>query len=505
MKKFFLSSTFIFLISTLVILQVVPGSSAGSLIEKEDYKIDGTIEYKRFLNIAFIPLKITADRERQYLKSLLETLIKEKLLSYKKFRLPRNIENLKRFPFSSSGEEVPVARENPGQKITGPGGDGFLIPLFIEYPEPDRIKVSLENKNLMPAVPGVDLIINGEIKQEKDEVTLSLDVYNLIYSSKDKIIRKGAIGDIEKLKEEISAEIIKCIIVDHAYLSVSSSPPDAMIYIDERYFGRTGKKNILIESGPHNILLRKEAARNKELTVALEKNGSHSVDVKLDRKDLSPANTLRITTTPPGARVYLDSGFAGISPVVIKDLLKGTCRLRVDMEGYISSFQTVEINGRREQAVEIALEKGITSDYYYSRTDTYNSLFKYSLLGSAVSTFSFIYFGMKIEDEKAKQRGFVFADPDNHTAEEEAEYSELMEKTDDGIEDFTLYKNISLYSTIGLFITAGVFFYLDASQYDIDIAMYNPDAGSPGAVPGEFSPPDICSLNGMGLYFRMKF
>jgi hypothetical protein len=251
------------------------------------------------------------------------------------------------------------------------------------------------------------------------------------------------------------------------------------------------------------VKIVKDDFRTKTTSILLKKDESRSIEIDPDGESRTAVNKITITAFPEKARIYLDSDFIGNSPLQIENLAEGSYRLRVDMQGYVSKYRTLKIKNNINMDISVTLEKGSNKESYLTRAPVYNYLFKGSLFGCAAGIFSFIYLGMKIEDEKAKVRGFTYDNPSSHTAAEEAEYARLKKQTDDRVDRLTFYKNISAYSAAGFLISAGIFYYLDISQYDIDIALYNPDFSFPQCYNSHDT---ICyNWQDFGVRFSLRF
>ncbi len=466
MKRLFTTKFFLITIAPVLLLSI-PLAADSMLIKKEPYSIDGETRYKSAITIALFPFKGNMDAEREYLKPVIKSLIKDGVMSYKKYRMPDTIIDYERNSFN-----VPAGEKSrpPEEKNEA----GFLAPQFIDERLLEKLNPGSDKNNLIKS-NRADIVISGEINQKDDDIAISIDVQNGIYDKIFHFSAKGNIKNINKLNDDILPDIIKSIMIEWASLDITSSPKDAMIYIDGRYFGKSDRYDLIVESGYHEIKLIKDGLRSQSISLLLKKEEARSIEIDLDKKEDAYSNKINISTAPARARIYLDSNFIGYSPVQIENLPAGKYRLRADTEGHVSKFQTLQVDDKKNIEVDIALEEGENRDHYFTRTPVYNYLFKGSLFGCTAGVFSFMYFGMKIEDEKAKVRGFTYENPSNHTAAEDAEYARLKKKTDDKINKYTLYRNISTYSVIGLLLSAGIFYYLDISQYDIDIALYNPN------------------------------
>ena len=65
--------------------------------------------------------------------------------------------------------------------------------------------------------------------------------------------------------------------------------------------------------------------------------------------------TVSVATEPPGARVYLDSRLAGLTPLDIEGVAIGDRRIRVVKAGYLENARIVKVSAGRRDRVEVKL------------------------------------------------------------------------------------------------------------------------------------------------------
>jgi hypothetical protein len=104
---------------------------------------------------------------------------------------------------------------------------------------------------------------------------------------------------------------------------------------------------------------------DSEIEVALAAYQPFKQTVKLQAGDSFPVKAilrpiparLSVSTTPPGARVYIDDQFRDESPVSLDRIEPGAHRIRVEMPGYDTDTRTVELKQADERNEEIRLNK----------------------------------------------------------------------------------------------------------------------------------------------------
>ncbi len=448
-------------------------SLSAGIIDKEAYRIPPEIKYKKALTFAVLPFSGKLSDERKYVTGLVANYISGKLLLYKKIMTGRPVIDFERSAFDSAGnvQGAGSSREGAGFLNLEQAGEDTVKKILSETAGDQGRKADL----LDPAIAaGTDIIITGEIVQSGNNLSASLRVFNRFYGRVWDIAVEGTFRNIEKFLEDLSLEVNKAVITHYAYLSLYSDEKEAAVYIDDRFFGRTDRKDILLEAGMHKVEVSKENTGFNTVYVELAEGASESLRVDLKgssvrgREMFSPEKVrLSITTVPDGARVYLDSDFLGLSPVVKYGIGSGIFRLRIDKEGYITKYSTIDTDRETGDSLDLnfTLEKGNSKDYYFKRTSVFNILFKSSLLGAGISSASYIYFGVRKQDESAKLRELSSSDPD---------YYDKKSSLEDKRDSFELYRQISLYSLGAMIISAGIFYYFDVAQDDIAIAVYYP-------------------------------
>jgi len=150
-------------------------------------------------------------------------------------------------------------------------------------------------------------------------------------------------------------------------ITVTSSPSGADVYIDNVYKGLTPAVFDLIPNGNHKVLIKLGGYPDfsKYVTVTA---GNQIVNAPFDHPDtatsptvqmtitgsVSPVFTaaapakgygsLSVTTTPPGALVYVDGTMMGVTPATIPMITEGPHSLTLVMDGYQDLKTTITVN-----------------------------------------------------------------------------------------------------------------------------------------------------------------
>jgi hypothetical protein len=141
-------------------------------------------------------------------------------------------------------------------------------------------------------------------------------------------------------------------------ISFSSIPSGANIYLDNAYKGLTPLTIDDVPNGRHVVVMRldryEEAVRNLLITgnsltvnIALNPLGTSTTVQPTITGTVPPAGeygSLSVTTSPAGARVYVDGEMKGITPATIPGLSAGKHTVLLSVPGYIDMNTTIIIS-----------------------------------------------------------------------------------------------------------------------------------------------------------------
>jgi hypothetical protein len=239
-------------------------------------------------------------------------------------------------------------------------------------------------ENTRPVTGGRILTISGfELRYEdEDEVDVQVVLKGTIPAGSVLGTNKTLVK-IQELDARGYAIPYSVVTVDHligeptppptpAYgsITVTSSPASANIYIDNVYKGLSPATFTEVPNGYHVVLIRLDGYQDltKSVTVTADNQTVHGA---LSQKTPSPTTTtspvqttatgtvstvpttqaqapgygsLSITTSPPGALVYVDGVMMGVTPTTIPMLTEGPHSITLMMDGYKDLKTTITIN-----------------------------------------------------------------------------------------------------------------------------------------------------------------
>ncbi|QYZ78978.1 PEGA domain-containing protein [Methanofollis formosanus] len=115
-------------------------------------------------------------------------------------------------------------------------------------------------------------------------------------------------------------------------LSVSSSPSGAKVYVDGAYYGRTPQKVTGLAAKSHTLEVRLDGYDTWSSSQRVKAGETTSV-----RADLNPHvnyGSIYVTSSPSGAKVYLDGTYEGKTPRTITGISEGRHYIELEEAGY---------------------------------------------------------------------------------------------------------------------------------------------------------------------------
>jgi hypothetical protein len=153
-------------------------------------------------------------------------------------------------------------------------------------------------------------------------------------------------------------------------ISVTSTPSGANIYLDNAYKGLSPLTIEAVPNGNHVIVLRLDNYEDSSRTVRINGNPLVVTIALIPLPTLTPTATytvqptstvtiqpgqttpilsgesgaLSITTSPPGATVYIDGEMKGVTPATIPGLAAGKHSVLLNLTGYTNLNTTITVN-----------------------------------------------------------------------------------------------------------------------------------------------------------------
>ena len=150
-----------------------------------------------------------------------------------------------------------------------------------------------------------------------------------------------------------------------ATLNVTSTPSGATVYLNGSVIGKTPLRGYQIETGVRRqkqVTVRLDYDGYKSRTTTLTLKGGQSVPWTVRLEKFTTIATLRVTSTPNGASVYLDGAAIGKTPLRSYEVDTGAKRekrveLGVEFAGYTPQVRSVTLKAGQEVPWDVQLEK----------------------------------------------------------------------------------------------------------------------------------------------------
>ncbi|MBR6092771.1 MAG: PEGA domain-containing protein [Bacteroidales bacterium] len=179
--------------------------------------------------------------------------------------------------------------------------------------------------------------------------------YNLILSSDVKgsitIKYQGAMIEYQLPYTLIGNKVYTLsLAMRSANLTILATPPEAKIFIDGQEVGSKGYASVDLRLGEHVYSVECEdyfAEKNK--IIQLNKNER----IKVNLQPLF--GYITVNSVPQGADVHVDGARVGVTPYLMKKIKRGQHNIEVQLNGYYSHAELVDIEVSEEKTLNIEL------------------------------------------------------------------------------------------------------------------------------------------------------
>jgi len=150
------------------------------------------------------------------------------------------------------------------------------------------------------------------------------------------------------LLEELKKEIITSF-------KISTNPDGAEVYINGKIKGETPLDIVKIVAKKYEILILKNGYQAHRQNVVLKPGEPGNLDVTLDKK--TNRGHIVISSTPEDVDVFIDSTFAGKTPLTVNNVAYGNHIIGFVKKNYDPRTGTFHINEQQNTYLDISLEK----------------------------------------------------------------------------------------------------------------------------------------------------
>jgi hypothetical protein len=144
------------------------------------------------------------------------------------------------------------------------------------------------------------------------------------------------------------------------WIYVSSSPGGASVTLDGGSAGQTPFSGSLkldaVSAGEHTVAVTLYGYQPFNTTTMVYQNTVTEVSPILQPSvPVTARGILSVSSVPPGANVFLDNNFMGISPLTSHDVSAGSHIVTIKLDGYAEYSTTAQVNAGGESTVSASL------------------------------------------------------------------------------------------------------------------------------------------------------
>ena len=185
---------------------------------------------------------------------------------------------------------------------------------ILSEPEGARVYVDGEYKGITHNDSPVTVYLTVA---EKHRIRLEKEDYKP-YETTFQIPSKGPVMTLRARLEHLKAR-----------LKITSDPPNVEVYLNDNYIGKTPLEYSQEKAIEGELILKKENYADFSLNVNIPLGNSESVSAKL-----YPIVSVKVETTPSGAKLYVDGKYAGVTPYFANFLGGAEHKIRLEKEEY---------------------------------------------------------------------------------------------------------------------------------------------------------------------------
>ncbi len=147
--------------------------------------------------------------------------------------------------------------------------------------------------------------------------------------------------DLERQKEQVPAGVVR----------IQSDQPDAMVIMDGKRLGKAPLELKDVRAGLHIVRVEKAGFLPHKERFTLKKDQVFTITALLKR-----GGRLKVTSSPPGATIWIDTKPVGQTPMMGKVLEVGTYSVEVEINGFHRERRSVTIEGGKPVSLHLELQ-----------------------------------------------------------------------------------------------------------------------------------------------------
>jgi len=218
----------------------------------------------------------------------------------------------------------------------------------------DLSALTQKNSRRIKDLLHIDVLLAGDVSLIDGTLQIDARLFD-IGSSKVVTALYASCPDLKNMRKEV-INLAKRL--EQSYLrqwmgriSINSRLPNAEVYLDDRFIGKTGKGKPLVINdlleGRYQLKLIRGGYYDWKGEIVVQAKMDRSVKLAL----IAKPGSMNISSEPDGAKIFLDNTFVGITPMSLKKVAEGEHEIRLVKLNYepwtrkviVRSFQPTDV------------------------------------------------------------------------------------------------------------------------------------------------------------------
>lgn len=357
-----------------LLLCFATGAFAQSKPDVTAGKVDWPAEY----SLEVMRPQVQLSEQKQYLANVVQNLILDELTLQRSAVTRGHLSpNIIEYPLRKDHESLPA-----DERAT----------LLAAYPKPAVLPLKIvrrhektDNGHRCDTVRADRYVVFSSITGEATRLKLEV----ILCQGNEQLHRQTTVTEEQEMVAAVNRLMnpVRAKLTGDAFvaLEIETVPPHASVYLDNQFLGKTPLKYSYLISGTYQLAIKHDGfeAVNEKVSIATGDTLSRKVALAVAKG----GGILDIATEPPGAKIYLDADFKGLTPKKIEGLTLGTYRMHLLSPGKGEVYKTITLTEKKPQ---LTVSESLTSFFDKDAAAgfwglSYKSWYWVSLTASAIS------------------------------------------------------------------------------------------------------------------------
>lgn len=280
----------------------------------------GKVVWPREYVLEILRPAVTGGESRNYLSGVVQNLVADQLT------LQRSA--------VTRGRLSPLTIEYSLQRDHDALPQGEREALLSRYPKPEilPLRIRRELRASSPeaectGLPDDRYTLLTSIKASANRVRMRISLCqgsDLLQSQQANADEQELVAAVQRLVNPVRAKLTGD---NYASLRIESNPPQASVYLDDQFLGKTPLDYSYLIPGSYQLVLKLDGYRTVSEPLRPQTGDRLQRLFVLEASPLG--GSIDINTTPPGAKIYLDADYRGKTPKRLENIAAGTYRLHL--------------------------------------------------------------------------------------------------------------------------------------------------------------------------------